>query len=799
MSSIKFKLDGSIPLSGIDIKFGLGYNSSNDLEVAFACASKNENGFGLADLVDQVDKLNFIDNLFSYYMHIKEISLNYNYNKRSYKLMINGQENNIADIDDRFDRFSHKSAGFNDNGAKDDIFELPAMKIPVKKKIGPINIYNIGLKLDIRNTMVWIPLDAAISMSCMDFGLNGFSLGIPFKKAFKKDDIKCELSGLNLAFIKDPIEISGGFLKAKGSFDGEALIKIKNFSISALGSYSPEPSPSLFIFALASYPIGGPPCFYVTGLAAGFGYNRTLKIPEVDQLAKFPLVSCAISDNRTYKPTLDHISGELEQYIPPSTGDFWMAAGVKFTSFNMIYSIALLTVNFGTKLEVALLGRSILDVPSGGNANFGSLKAAHAELLIKVKFDPENGVVAATGKLAPNSYILSKDCNLSGGFAFYTWFDGDNRGDFVLSLGGYHPEFKPPGHYPIVDRLALNWPISQSLSIKGSGYFALTPSCIMAGGALDAVYQEGNLKAWFTAHADFLMEWKPFHYDINVGVTIGASYRVDNFFVHKTFTIELGAEAHLWGPEFSGEVTIKWLLLSYTIKFVGRSVNETLDWDSFKESFLPKSPCNVTISRGLLKEENDAWIVNPLDFSFIIRSTIPCTSINLVDESSPDKIYIRPMRKEACSPIYISIYKDIFNKNSININNKFCCSSMLKEKLPTALWGPQESISLNADMLSEVLVGLQLDLNNSDNSKTSTKKKINIEKLCQYKIKWTKMPTTNPEGRINPKDIKKTSGPQSCVLISLNKLFNIDMAIDLKELLKEPRAALSVMPISIPV
>ena len=74
----------------------------------------------------------------------------------------------------------------------------------------------------------------------------------------------------------------------------------------------------------------------------------------------------------------------------------------------------------------------------------------------------------------------------------------------------------------------------------------------MAGGKLSAVYTLGKLRAWFIAYADFLVSWKPFAYQARIGVSLGASYRVDCWFVHKTFSVELAAALDLWGPEVHG-------------------------------------------------------------------------------------------------------------------------------------------------------------------------------------------------------------------------------------------------------
>jgi len=63
----------------------------------------------------------------------------------------------------------------------------------------------------------------------------------------------------------------------------------------------------------------------------------------------------------------------------------------------------------------------------------------------------------------------------------------------------------------------------------------------MVGGRLDATFQSGNLKAWFDAHADVIVRWKPFWFDADIGITIGASYKIDLLFTTATLSIELDA------------------------------------------------------------------------------------------------------------------------------------------------------------------------------------------------------------------------------------------------------------------
>ena len=166
----------------------------------------------------------------------------------------------------------------------------------------------------------------------------------------------------------------------------------------------------------------------------------------------------------------------------------------------MVDTFALLTISLGTTIEVALLGLSTLTLPAGA-----ADPIAQIQLALEVSFSYGSGLLAVVGQLTDNSYVLSRDSRLTGGFAFSLWFSGEHAGEFVLTLGGYNPQFAVPDHYPIVPRLGLSWQVVPELSITGGLYFALTSNAVMAGGKLSAVWTSGSVRAWFTYWADFLM------------------------------------------------------------------------------------------------------------------------------------------------------------------------------------------------------------------------------------------------------------------------------------------------------
>lgn len=539
----------------------------------------------------------------------------------------------------------------------------------LNKKVGPLYFARIGVQY--QDDVLWFLLDAAIATAGLNLTLDGLSVGSPLKK-FQP---KFQLQGLGVSYeSKGTLSIAGALLRTtidgRDEYSGAILVKTTTFSIAALGSYTKfNGHPSLFIYGILNKPLGGPPFFFITGLALGFAYNRQLIPPTLDEIPQFPLVRAAISRTPADPAGLIAIQQDLRPSIPPKVGRILLAAGIKFTSFKIIETFVLLVVSFGDQFILDLFGISTLispPLPPGSDKPLVP-PLAQVRFAIVARFAPAEGILQVEGKILPDSYLFDRDCRLSGGFAFYTWFSGPYAGDFVLTVGGYHPRFQVPEHYPRVDPLALNWRISKNLSVKGSLYFALTASAIMAGGRLEANWKSGRIKAWFVAYAHFIVSWQPYFYDARMGVSIGASYSFRIFRRTRKISIQVGADLHIWGPKFSGKARVRLRIVSFTVRFGNRSQQKppALNWTEFKQSFLPSDQdvCTLVVERGLLHQigEGDAerFIVNPKDFALTASSVIPIKKIE------PDKVSIKTQTASGTTP-----QTTTFGIASMDVNNQ---------------------------------------------------------------------------------------------------------------------------------
>ncbi|ATB41383.1 hypothetical protein CYFUS_006849 [Cystobacter fuscus] len=585
----------------------------------------------------------------------------------------------------------------------------------LQKAVGPVSLERVGVKFDAGE--LWLLLDASLALGPLSLGLSGLSVSAPVTMSSPP---RFHLEGLALDYRTPNLEIGGTLLRREmevegekvESYDGLALLKAKMggraISLSAIGGYAQfQGEPSLFLYAVLGVPLGGPPFFFVEGLSAGFGVNRALTIPTVDKIKDFPLVREALSgqndigDANSRAALLQEKVALLSTYLTPSVGDGFLAVGVKFTSFKLLSGFALLTVKLGERFEVHVLGLANLSIPFGA-ANSGVDPIAQIELALKASFIPEEGFLGVIAQLTPSSYILSKDCKLTGGYAFYTWLAGPHAGDFVITAGGYHPRFPVPDHYPLVPRLGFNWRLGDVAIIKGGGYFALCAHAVMAGGSLEVSFESGDAHATFRAGADFLISWKPYHYDIELRVSISAGFGFLG-------DVDVSAALRLWGPDFGGYAEIDVTLFSFTIEFgdQGSVHPKAIGWEDFQSGFLPPGEeiCTLGVTNGLLrrlqKGAEDLWVVNPKDFALTTDAFVP-TKKAVQGEGRQEigmggaqgAFGIRPMAvmpDDLETEQWLRVTK-LTDDGELDVTDWFTFTPMTR-KVPSAVWGTAKTAS----------------------------------------------------------------------------------------------------------
>lgn len=358
---------------------------------------------------------------------------------------------------------------------------------------------------------------------------------------------------------------------------------------------------TFFVFAMLNAASGcgltlGPIQF--TGIALGYGYNRRLKAPRIEKVAAFPLVQMVMGEggfqtdeteliSQTGKPVEDPVStlADMADHLVAERGQQFACGGVRFTIASVIDCFALVIVQWGGgEVEISLLGLARFRHTRDASAR----PICYVEMQILMSIKPSEGTFKLQALLTSNSWIINTDCKLTGGFALCVWFGGEHKGDMVLTLGGYHPRFQRPEHYPLVPRLGLNWPVNANLSIKGGVYLAITPSCLMLGGKLEATFTSGRISAWFTVYLDVVINWEPLSFEVELGISL----RVEASFFLTSLKVTIAASIKMWGPPVRGIAHIDLTVCSFDIEFGAAKPNEPeliKTWQQFCHKFLNMS------------------------------------------------------------------------------------------------------------------------------------------------------------------------------------------------------------------
>jgi len=217
----------------------------------------------------------------------------------------------------------------------------------------------------------------------------------------------------------------------------------------------------------------------------------------------------------------------------------------------------------------------------------------------------------------------------------------------VLTLGGYNPNFDVPSAFPTVPRLGFYFSVDSDIVVKGGCYFALTNTCVMAGGSLNATASFGPVSAWFNAYMDFLVCWDPFTYEFDIGVEIGASLSIQVCFIACAtigISISVGAQLTIEGPPFHGTASISYYVVSITISFgsTPQQPNYITDWGTFAGKYLTVGSSNsnavsLQFNTGILAPDPPGAAPRPgtqaqpwqvgVEFSFQSTTRMPAISI----------------------------------------------------------------------------------------------------------------------------------------------------------------------------
>ncbi|GIK95841.1 MAG: hypothetical protein BroJett029_00500 [Alphaproteobacteria bacterium] len=622
--------------------------------------------------------------------------------------------------------------------------------LAIQKGFGPIYIEQVGFdttETDQQLVDISVLLDARVSIAGLTAAVDDLKLTFVVASdasPFDPGRWSVDLAGLAVEADMGGVVLAGGLRKFGSGenveYIGMLLARFAAYGLSIYGGYGTkvengERFSAFFAFGAINGPIGGPPAFFLTGIGGGIGINRDLIFPsELDRFGDFPFIKAL---DPAAQPSGDPL-GELvalRDIFPMKRGDFWFAAGISFNSFALVDGIAVISVRIGDGFELALLGLARVALPRP------QVALVSIELGLIARFSTEEGVIWVQAQLTENSWLLHESVRLTGGFAFVSWFDGPRAGEFVLTMGGFHPSFQSDG-YPVVPRLGFSWQVSSAITIKGGNYFALTSEALMAGGTLEASAKFGSAWAEVKFGADGIVYFDPFRFEVEVYARIAAGVTVDVWIGEITISVSLGARIKVEGPKFRGTATFEVGPIELTVAFgdTQKAPKVYLAWSEFVPKYLEDAGGGVArcltalpgkgsippgVGAGGTSESGtaDGSVAKPFEvlseFELTITSTIPSRYVSLggVSESHPPSrdLGLAPVGADSVNTILELALRDGANVDHLvrlRLENKLIKEVRRGSGFPVGVWGnpqPDDDRKVPQGEVIDAVEGLRLE------------------------------------------------------------------------------------------
>jgi len=305
----------------------------------------------------------------------------------------------------------------------------------------------------------------------------------------------------------------GGYLHIdadRGEYAGALQLEIADFlSVAAIGLIStkmPDGSRgfSLLIIITADFGAGIQLSFGFTLLAVGglLGLNRTMLFqPLMDGIRMGSIQSIMFPQDVI--ANAPRIISDLRAIFPPQERIFLIGPMAK--------------IGWGEPTLISLSLGVIIKIPPGDVAILGILKMAlpAEELAILVlqvnfagalEFDKQRFYFFAS---LFDSHILFITITGRMGVLFAY---GDNA-NFVVSVGGFHPQFSPPPlPFPAPQRIAIDLINESFARIHSEGYFAVTTNTVQFGAHSSFFFGFSACSVEGSSGFDALIQLSPFHF-----------------------------------------------------------------------------------------------------------------------------------------------------------------------------------------------------------------------------------------------------------------------------------------------
>jgi hypothetical protein len=323
--------------------------------------------------------------------------------------------------------------------------------------------------------------------------------------------------------------------------------------------------------------------FTLIGLGGLLGLNRTMLLEPLMYGVRSGTVNSIMFPQGDIIANAPRIISDLRLIFPPYVGKFLIGPMAKLGWGTP----TLVSVSLGVIIEIpgniAIIGVLRLAIPSPDAA----LIIVQVAFAGAIEFDRKRLFFFAT--LFDSRLIFM---TLEGGMGLLLGWGDDPT--FVLSVGGFHPRFRPPPlPFPSPDRLAITIINTPNQMVRVTAYFAVTSNTVQIGAAAEIRFGFEDFGIEGHLGFDALFQFSPFYFIIEVNISLRLNvFGLDVLSVRVDLSLEGPSP---WRAKGTGHVS----LLFFEI-----SADFDVTWGDRAETTLPPIAVVPLLQAEFDKKEN---------------------------------------------------------------------------------------------------------------------------------------------------------------------------------------------------
>jgi hypothetical protein len=444
--------------------------------------------------------------------------------------------------------------------------------LPVGLSIGGVSVPTVHLGLHANDADVGAEVSASVGLSIgpvhalvdrvgirtlMSFPEKGGNLGVvDLEIGFKPP------SGVGIK-VDSPFVTGGGFLSfEKDQYAGAMLLNIEGgITVTAIGviatklpNHAKGFSFVVMITAQGFKPIPLGLGFTLTAIGGLLAINRTCNEEFLREGIQNNTLNHLLFPKDPIR-NAPQIFGTLNKAFPPSIGSYLFGPVVQICwGTPPVLTMDLgLVLELGNKRRLIILGRVSAILPSEKH----DLIRLQMNALGIIDFDQKSISLDA---VLYDSRLVGK-FPITGSMAMrLRW---GSAPIFALSIGGFHPAFKPPPAFPVLKRLAISLSDTENFRLRIECYLAITSNTLQFGAKVELMARAGRFSIEGRLSFDVLIQFDPFFFQADFQARVQLK-----FHSHNLFSVDV--KGQLLGPRplhIKGKATFGIWWCHFSVRF----------------------------------------------------------------------------------------------------------------------------------------------------------------------------------------------------------------------------------------